>query len=123
MSSLTSSLGALSRPSTRAGASRGRSRAALATRAKMAGDGDANAGRKKTGAPAPWGVPVWQRKNVRMWEVDIEAEFGRQEKREREANDVLLDLGPTRRGGAPDVPREQLWTRQLLGKISSLVGA
>ena len=87
MSSLTSSLGALSRPSTRAGASRGRSRAAPATRAKMAGDGDANAGRKKTGAPAPGGVPVWQRKNVRMWEVDIEAEFERQEKREREANE------------------------------------
>lgn len=88
MSSLTSSLGAsLSRPSARAGASRGRSRAAPVTRAKMAGDGDANAGGKKPGAPAPGGVPVWRRKNVRMWEVDIEAEFERQERREREANE------------------------------------
>ena len=41
MSSLTSSLGAWTRPSTRAaGASRGRSRAAPTTRAKMAGDDD-----------------------------------------------------------------------------------
>ena len=88
MSSLTSSLGAcLSRPSARAGASRGRSRAAPVTRAKMAGDGDADAGGKKPVAPAPGGVPVWQRKNVRMWEVDIEAEFERQERREREANE------------------------------------
>ena len=54
----------------------------------MAGDDDdANAGQKKTGAPAPGGVPVWQRKNVRMWEVDIEAEFERQERREREAKE------------------------------------
>ena len=50
-------------------------------------DDDANAGQKKTGAPAPGGVPVWQRKNVRMWEVDIEAEFERQERREREAKE------------------------------------
>lgn len=123
MSSLTSSLGALSRPSTRAaGASRGRSRAAPATRAEMAGDDDANAGQKKSGAPAPGGVPVWQRKNVRMWEVDIEAEFERQERREREAkerqqkeaasglgfgrlndlNDMNVDLSAQLRAKKPD---------------------
>lgn len=124
MSSLTSSLGAWTRPSTRAaGASRGRSRAAPTTRAKMAGDDDdANAGQKKTGAPAPGGVPVWQRKNVRMWEVDIEAEFERQERREREAkerqqkeaasglgfgrlndlNDMNVDLSAQLRAKKPD---------------------
>ena len=124
MSPLTSSLGAWTRLSTRAaGASRGRSRAAPTTRAKMAGDDDdANAGQKKTGAPAPGGVPVWQRKNVRMWEVDIEAEFERQERREREAkerqqkeaasglgfgrlndlNDMNVDLSAQLRAKKPD---------------------
>ena len=89
----------------------------------MAGDDDdANAGQKKTGAPAPGGVPVWQRKNVRMWEVDIEAEFERQERREREAkerqqkeaasglgfgrlndlNDMNVDLSAQLRAKKPD---------------------
>ena len=129
MSSLTSSLGAsLSRPSARAGASRGRSRAAPVTRAKMAGDGDADAGGKKPAAPAPGGVPVWQRKNVRMWEVDIEAEFERQERREREANerqrkeaasglgfgrlddlnDMSVDLSAQLRAKKPDAAAEKL---------------
>jgi len=89
MSSLmSSSLGALSRPPTRAGSThRARSRTAPVTRAKMAGEDPNDAG-KKSGTPAPGGVPVWRRKNVRMWEVDLDAEFERQERREREATEA-----------------------------------
>lgn len=90
MSSLmSSSLGALSRPPTRAGSThRARSRTAPVTRAKMAGGEDPNDAGKKSGTPAPGGVPVWRRKNVRMWEVDLDAEFERQERREREATEA-----------------------------------
>ena len=31
---------------------------------------------------------MWRRKNVRMWEVDLDAEFERQERREREATEA-----------------------------------
>ena len=38
----------------------------------------------KAGAP-PKAVNVWERRNVRMWDVDLEAEFERQDKAKRDA--------------------------------------